>query len=446
MNLALGITTTEDRQHLLERSIKSLRKAGYSDIIYIYAEPWKYKIKDKKTKIFINKERFWCFKNFNNMLVGLLSKWKKYIWLSQDDFVYTEDAVEKLKEVLEYDHVFWYYAMTTRPRMDNHIYKNWRNIVDLWWRAWGMNYVMRTDIASIMISHPFYINHLLTYTKNQQADSCVSYVLQNMELPMYYHNPTLSTHDWESTIDHIDRYAWEYFHKKIEPTMIWIASIPDRIAELEKCIESLYGQADRIVVWLNNYKETPAFLKRPWIEVVHWDNSLWDAMKFIKIDWYKGYYITCDDDLYYPKNYVKYLIDQIERYERKAIVWIHWICVPPKKIDSYYNNCYRFSYKNPLPTDFFVNVLGTGTTAFHTDTIKVSIKDFKKANMGDIWLGMLAQKQWVPMCCLRREKWVIQTMNTNWSIWESKHKDDSDITKIVNSINWTTNYLPQKLD
>jgi len=67
--------------------------------------------------------------------------------------------------------------------------------------------------------------------------------------------------------------------------------------------------------------------------------------------------------------------------------------VPPKKIDSFYNNCYRFSYKNPLPTDFFVNILGTGTTAFHTDTIKVSIKDFKKPNMADIRLGMLAQKQ-----------------------------------------------------
>jgi hypothetical protein len=33
-----------------------------------------------------------------------------------------------------------------------------------------------------------------------------------------------------------------------------------------------------------------------------------------------------------------------------------------------------------------VNILGTGTIAFHTDTIKLSIDDFKLPNMADIWL------------------------------------------------------------
>lgn len=445
-SLAVGITTTSDRQKELNACIASMRKWWLIWTIHIFAEPEngkKYKIKDKDVKLYINKEQLWCFKNFHKMLSTLLSLNKKYIWLWQDDFLYEEWAIDRLQEVLHSNIVFWYYAMHTRPRMEKYIYKNWWNAVDLWRFARWMNYVMRSDVARWMVKHPFYQNHLMTYTKNQQVDSCVSYVLQLMKLPMYYHNPSLSLHSWDSTIWHIDRYDWCMLHKEIEPTMIWIASIPNREKELEVCINSLYNQADKIVVWLNNYKSIPSFLKRPWIEVIMWDNSLWDAIKFAKIDWYKWYYFTCDDDLKYPKDYIKNMIASIEKYGRKAIIWTHWIVVPQQKIWSYYSSCYRYSYKLFLPTDNFVNILGTWTTWFHTDTIKLSIKDFKQPNMADIRLGLKAQKHKVPMCCIKHEKDCIGTMNTNWSIWEDKHNSDEDITKIVNSIVWNVFYLNQ---
>lgn len=451
-NLAIGITTTFNRQNELNACIKSLRDNGVENTIYIFAEPaeWKkkYKIKDKNIKLEINKERLWCFRNFHKMLVTLMWLGKKYIWLWQDDFVFLDWLSDKLKQIVSDSWTFWYYAMTTRPRMEQHIYKNWRNAVKLWRFAWGMNYVMRTDVAKIMLRHPFYQNHLMTYTKNQQVDSCVSYVLDLLRLPMYYHNPSLSYHKWESTIGHIDRYEWYVFNKECPKTMVGIASIPNREKELQKCIESLYNQADRIVVGLNWYKSVPSFLKKPWIEVIMWDNSLGDAIKFAKVhetDTY-DYYFSCDDDLYYPKDYIQSRIEWIDKYDRKAIVGTHGVIVPWNKIQTYYGNCVRYTYKWYLPTDNFVNVLGTGTVAFHKDTVKLSIKDFPKPNMADIWLGIKAQKEKIPMICLKHDGKEIQTMNTNGSIWEEKHNDDSDITKIVNSVHRSVQYMPQVLE
>lgn len=451
-DLAIWITTTWDRQKELNACIKSLRDNDIKEKIYIFAEPApkgkKYNIKALNVVIEENQEKLWCFRNFHKMITTLIWLWKKYIWLWQDDFVYQPWIKEKINDIIKWDGTFWYYAMHTRPRMEKHIYKNWWNDVNIWWFAWGMNYIMRTDIAQIMVRHPFYQNHLMTYTKNQQVDSCVSFVLSLLKVPMYYHNPSLSYHEWESTIWHIDRYEWHIFSKECPRTMIWIASIPNREKELQRCIQSLYNQADRIVVWLNWYDHVPSFLKKPGIEVIMWDNSLWDAIKFAKVhetDAY-DYYFSCDDDLFYPKNYIQSRIDHIEKYDRKAIVWTHWVIVPWNKIQTYYGNCIRYTYKSFLPTDNFVNVLGTGTVAFHKDTIKLSLKDFPKPNMADIRLGIKAQKWSVPMLCLKHNGDEIQTMNTNGSIWEDKHNDDSDITNIVNSVHWWIQYLPQVLD
>jgi hypothetical protein len=444
--IVIGLTTTPQRQEELNRSIASFRKGWIKDKIYIFGEPWKYKIKDKNVKLKINKVQLWCMGNFHNMLSSLLEIDADFVWLWQDDFVYWKDIWKKLKEILDFEWKAGYFAMTTRPRMEKHIYKNWRNDTRLGRYAWGMNYIMQTDVAKNMIRHPFYQNHLRTYWLNQQVDSCISFVLQSMKQPMYYHNPSLSFHSGDSTIWHTDRYYGEIFHKEFQPTKIWIASIPNREQELKKTIESLYFQADEIVVGLNWYDHTPEFLKKPGITVVHWDNSLWDAMKFIHIDWYKGYYFSCDDDLYFPKDYVKNMILWIEKYERKAIVWLHWVVVPPNKLASYYNNCYRYTYSQFLPTDNCVNVLGTWVMAFHTDTIKLSIKDFPEPNMWDTWVWIKAQKQKIPMICLKHKAGLIQTMNTNWSIREEKHNDDSDITEVVNSIKRGVTYIPQKLD
>jgi hypothetical protein len=55
--------------------------------------------------------------------------------------------------------------------------------------------------------------------------------------------------------------------RKIHPLVsrtnkVWvnIATLPDRVKQLEKTIESIYDQADRIVVMLNGHKKEPGFL------------------------------------------------------------------------------------------------------------------------------------------------------------------------------------------
>ena len=114
-----------------------------------------------------------------------------------------------------------------------------------------------------------------------------------------------------------------------------------------------------------------------------------------------GYLFTVDDDIEYPPDYIEKLILEIERYNRKAIVGVHGACLP------FGPNLTRWSqYKELRRSHLFqqehasriqVDILGTGTTAFHSSINPPEAKNMATIRMVDLHLATWALLQQIPM-------------------------------------------------
>lgn len=226
-----------------------------------------------------------------------------------------------------------------------------------------------------------------------------------------------------------------------------IASMPSRVVTLEQVINSIIEQVDHVNVYLNNYSEIPSFLKNQKISVFTSQNhgDLGSNGKFFLSGQFEGYYFTLDDDLIYPDNYVEYLISKIEYYKRKAVVGIHG-SIFDKEVTDFFKHRTVFSFKTSLKKDIFVNILGTGTTAYHTDTIKINLECFPYWNKDDLCFAIAAKKQRIPLICLERPVKYITALPTAYdsnSIYEtSKHNNIEHVTLVNQNAPWEVLTLP----
>jgi glycosyltransferase involved in cell wall biosynthesis len=194
---------------------------------------------------------------------------------------------------------------------------------------------------------------------------------------------------------------------------VCIASFPERISKLRKVIESILPQTDKIYVYLNEYKDVPAFLKHPRIITqlgIHAEGDLRDNGKFFFVNQIpNGYCLTIDDDINYPNDYVQSHIRKLELYERKAITGIHGT-IFEKPFVSYFQKRDVYHFRDELKRDVVVNQLGTGTTAFHTSLIKPDVLKFRDMGMVDVFLALLSNDKKIPLICIEREKLWLSPM------------------------------------
>jgi len=218
-----------------------------------------------------------------------------------------------------------------------------------------------------------------------------------------------------------------------------IASIPVRIKQLEETIFKLLNQVDRFDVYLNNYPAIPEFLQHPKVRIFtsqeYGDRG--DTGKFFQIEDVSGYVLTIDDDLIYPENYIQTMINKIDFYKRNVFICVHGNILPKHKLSSYYRDKIGVHFEVSLQKDQQVDIPGTGTLGFHTDRIKFSSDIFIMSNMTDIWLGLYAKKNNIPIICLERQhKWLSQARGEEFqhSIYKSSINNDSYQTFVINQL------------
>ncbi|MET3351798.1 UNVERIFIED_ORG: FkbM family methyltransferase [Arthrobacter sp. UYEF1] len=198
-------------------------------------------------------------------------------------------------------------------------------------------------------------------------------------------------------------------YRRKDSVRIGIATMPGREQGLKTVLEALLPQADEIFVYLNGSDVPPSDIAHDSRVRFFTGPDYGDRGKFLFVDGFDGYYLTCDDDIEYPDFYVDYMIDGIERYERKAIVGWHG-SIFSDDFEDYYNSNYRrvLSFSTLRGKDTPVHLLGTGIAGFHTSTMSVEFEDFHYPNMADAFLARKAQWNSVPMVVLRHEKgWAI---------------------------------------
>lgn len=190
-------------------------------------------------------------------------------------------------------------------------------------------------------------------------------------------------------------------HHGTHRVRIGIATMTGRETGLESVLQSLTPQADEIMVYLNGMDTVPDNLTRYSNVRFFVGPDYTDRAKFLFLDGFSGYYLTCDDDIKYPPYYVSHIVDAIERYGKSAIVGWHGTLFNPE-FEDYYDKTSRttYTYYSSLAEDTPVHLLGTGAVGMHTSTMPVGFEDFREPNTADIWLALKAQNLGVPMVAL----------------------------------------------
>jgi len=221
-----------------------------------------------------------------------------------------------------------------------------------------------------------------------------------------------------------------------------MASFPPRERSLEETVNTILPQCDELHIYLNGYKQVPKFLLHPKITVYRSQQEigdLGDVGKFYNCENWEGYCFTVDDKILYPKDYVKTMIDAIEKYGRRAVISLHGRIVKPKCTSYYHDFKKAFRCLDTVMQNEFTHVVGTGVLAWHSDTFKLDFSTFETSNMSDIWFSIALQKEMIPGVILKhRARWIkLSNLQDNRvSISAACSNNDQVQTDIVNSIDW----------
>lgn len=222
-------------------------------------------------------------------------------------------------------------------------------------------------------------------------------------------------------------------------TRISIASIGRRRQSLGETIQSLAGQADLFRIYLNGYKEgVPSYLRASNVKVTTSAKHGWRGAES-KFWWLSRepledvYEITCDDDIIYPPDYVRRMVEKVEEYKRRAIICVHASTLL-EPMDSYVGQRKVYMFEEALAQDTSAHVPGTGTCVWHSSTMRFEMQQFESMNMCDIWVGLACQQQSVPVIAIERPaRWLRQSF-AGPGIFEETTKDDSIQTNVVKRV------------
>ena len=174
-----------------------------------------------------------------------------------------------------------------------------------------------------------------------------------------------------------------------------LASVPHRVNLLRQVVARVLPQCDRLHVFLNGYADVPSFLRHEKITVARSQDhgDIGDNGKFFWGGETEGYCFTLDDDVLPCETYAEEMIRRIERFDRRAVIANHGSVFHPV-IGDYFRDR---DVLQDIPTPSLVNGVGTGSIAWHSDTLRVSLADFPVPNMTDVWFAILAKRQGVPL-------------------------------------------------
>lgn len=238
------------------------------------------------------------------------------------------------------------------------------------------------------------------------------------------------------SIPHLDQY-------KIVAGM---ATIPSRSKKLHKVINSIINQIDHLYVHLNYDvdDEIPQVLYNSKITMTH-SNDVGDlgaSGKFFGIlkHMKSAYTITIDDDIIYPENYVTTMVTTSNKYNDIAIITFHG-GILPEYVKSYKDerNLIHFNDKNTKDT--FANLPGTGVSLYPPGLLKLDFYDFKRPHGSDLFVGIVAQRQRIPIIILKHDRDLFKTIPYKYNLWSTEIENKSYIsqlnTKDAKKVKWT---------
>jgi len=217
-----------------------------------------------------------------------------------------------------------------------------------------------------------------------------------------------------------------------------VATIPLREKTFRLMLESVLSQVDEMHVYLSGYV---GYLKNLPDKVIQHKPTngidLCDAGKFVGLERtmsYDDYYLSFDDDLLYPVDYVDCLKLGIDRHHN-GICTFHGRSFARFPISSYYRSAMRRVYVlHHHKKDERVHVGGTGCMGFRPVEIGVMLDDFLSPNMADVHMGVYCRNRNMPIVCLAHKgEWIKHLpIDHSQTIYRKHVNNDAEQTRRIN--------------
>lgn len=206
-----------------------------------------------------------------------------------------------------------------------------------------------------------------------------------------------------------------------------MATFPPRINGLERRIKELAPQCDLMRIYMNGYKKWPKHIPLPSnVEYILAPGKL-DKGSQGKLHWLDGepgYYMTVDDDICYPSDYVKAHVKANDRYHNKFITAFHGQRfriqdlhpAPLKKEASGVRK--MFQYCGFLAFDTAVHMVGNGLMCCVPSTLGLSSDAVRgpKDSGDDEDIALFAQRTKTTMVVIKHMSEWIKPDNEIWPI------------------------------
>jgi hypothetical protein len=219
---------------------------------------------------------------------------------------------------------------------------------------------------------------------------------------------------------------------------LYMASLPDRRKTLIKSLNSLIEQVDTVQIAVN-YDLDPLQknLARaiPNVKFIEHDNSLQDGARFINANAKPGYCLVCDDDIFYPPDFVQTMINW--HTVVGGFVTVMGKVLKPRPLQSYYKG-WAANYRTFDKIDQLqrVDIPGCCGILWHTKEVTVNESNMIIPN-SDVCVGALAKELSIPCHVVpHAADWLTNLMpelpKDTLSIFGKYRKNDKIQTDYIN--------------
>jgi peptidoglycan/xylan/chitin deacetylase (PgdA/CDA1 family) len=210
-----------------------------------------------------------------------------------------------------------------------------------------------------------------------------------------------------------------------------MATLPSRAATLPAALRSIVHQVDRLYLYLDGHQEVPEAARND-VRVIpifsRDEPNLASGGKFLGLirEPERCLYVSTDDDIVYPPDYVARLAGRLSALGSRAIVGVHGVILR-RPLASYLRDREVFHFADALYYDRAVNVLGTGTMMFDTAVFRFDVRNLGQLNMTDLNVAVEAARSGLPMICVARMRNFLLALEEgqSGSIYSRLEKDDS---------------------
>lgn len=218
-----------------------------------------------------------------------------------------------------------------------------------------------------------------------------------------------------------------------------MATMPSRLDTMPQALASILPQVDHLYLYLDSFHAVPDIEDEKVSILRSQDHgSLHAEGKLIGLQWCKkgDAYLTVDDDILYPGDYVRSLNQLYRRHSGRAAVGSHGSYGLFPRMSSYREQRKVISRWRGVETARRVDVLGTDGALFDPSRLTIRPHTWPEANMVDLYFAIECSirgtERWI---CARKKDWIKPLGRRQAdSIYVQLLKDDTRQTKLAKSL------------